>query len=84
MYYWIGLINDLSTRKIVRIFKMHSMLKTDMESIWGSNSQMIQKMQTSSTTLPLNESKDGINRNNPLIKVSTQANLSILILNNHL
>jgi hypothetical protein len=36
------------------------------------------------TTLPLNERKDEINRNNPLIKVSTQANLLILILKNHL
>jgi hypothetical protein len=74
MYYWTGLNNEPTTKEIVKQFKIHLMLKP----------HMITKMQTSSIIFLCNESKDGINRNSLLIKVSTQAILIILsILSNH-
>jgi hypothetical protein len=73
----------LVTREIVKPFKMHSMLRINVENIWELNLLIHLKISIPSSTTPLH-SNSGINLGHQ-VKVSTKVIIIILlIINNHL
>jgi len=76
------LIKEIITKEIVKPSKMHMTPNIDVESIWGWNSEIVKKMQASSTVLPHQGSKVGSHNKN--IKISIQAILILLIISNYL